>query len=227
MQIYRFNSIDSTNLEAWRKLKGGEVPPFIVVADVQTAGYGRSGHVWHSPEGGLWFSLAFRGNYRPELMSLAAAYAVAHTVKEVIDFCPRIRIPNDIVIGRKKLGGILIESDPPDHVLGVGLNLEVREFPDEIKNDAVSLHKVARKPIERDKFLNLIVKKFFQTLQKGEVYVSNWLCCLGQEVSFLCGEKQIQGRFMGIDDFKVIIDKEGEFVECPLALVSDFRRGIR
>ncbi len=224
MKIFRYNVLDSTNTEAWRRIKSGEKPPFAVVAKVQTDGYGREGHRWHSPPGGLWFSLAFQGDYPPELMSLSAAYAVAHTVKEVIDFCPRIRIPNDIVFGRRKLAGILIESDPPHHVLGVGINLNVERFPDEIKNDAVSLHKVARRILEPNRFMESIISKFLKALPTGSVNISNWLCCLGRDVKFNCGNREIEGRFMGLDGFTVVVEKDGEFVECPLSLVSNFRR---
>ncbi len=224
MKIFRFDTIDSTNLEAWRRIKNGEPMPFVVVAETQSGGYGRKGHVWYSPKGGLWFSLAFQGGYRPEVMSLAAAYSVAHTVKEVIDFCPKIRLPNDIVFGRKKLGGIMIESDAQTHVLGVGLNLNVREFPPELKNDAVSLHKVARGEVDAEKFLQLIVGKFFRSLETGNFNVSNWLCCLGRDVKFLCGDREIAGTFMGLDSFTVVVERNGEFEECPLALVSEFRR---
>ncbi len=225
MKVFRFDEIDSTNLEAWRRIEAGEGMPFIVVARTQTSGYGRQGHKWYSPEGGLWFSLAFEGDYRPELMSLAAAYAVAHTTKEVIDFCPRIRIPNDIVFGRKKVAGILIESKPPANVLGVGINLNVKEFPEELKSDAVSLHKVARSELDPDRFMELITSKFLKTLQSGNVSVSNWLCCLGQTVVFRCGDREVTGKFMGLLDFNVAVElDDGQLVECPVSLISDFRR---
>jgi BirA family transcriptional regulator, biotin operon repressor / biotin---[acetyl-CoA-carboxylase] ligase len=114
----------------------------VVFAHDQTAGRGRFGRPWHSrPGDSLTFSLIFRtyaDHPRPYLVGMATALAVAGVAR-----C-KVRWPNDLVIGDRKLGGILTELLPDEAgrrvpVVGVGLNLNQREFPAEIASLATSL----------------------------------------------------------------------------------------
>ncbi|RKZ02258.1 MAG: biotin--[acetyl-CoA-carboxylase] ligase [Candidatus Hydrothermota bacterium] len=225
LKIFRRAKIDSTNEEAWRLLKAGVTPPFVVVAEEQEAGKGRFGRSWYSPKGGLWFSIATQTMRPSETISLAAAYAVIHTVKEITDICARVRIPNDVVIERKKLAGILIERDENTVVAGIGLNLKVERFPSELKDTAISLHKVTSKPLNPHEFLKKISEKFLRCVETGDFTVGMWLCCLGKKVEFWVGDTHLVGKFLGIlENKKAVFDLDGKELEIPLAQINKFRK---
>lgn len=108
----------------------------LVTAAEQTAGHGRQGRSWTAPAGeGLLMSLVLRD--WPELLPLVAAVAVAETAGDEA----RIKWPNDILIDGRKVAGILIEGRPQEGwaVLGIGVNVAVRTFPDELRDIAGSL----------------------------------------------------------------------------------------
>ncbi|MEO6496070.1 MAG: biotin--[acetyl-CoA-carboxylase] ligase [Solirubrobacteraceae bacterium] len=108
----------------------------LVTAAEQTAGHGRQGRVWTAPAGeGLLMSLVLRD--WPELLPLAAAVAVAEAVGPEA----WIKWPNDILVAERKVAGILVEGRPQEGwaVLGIGVNVAVREFPAELLDIAGSL----------------------------------------------------------------------------------------
>jgi biotin-[acetyl-CoA-carboxylase] ligase BirA-like protein len=112
----------------------------VVVARRQTHGRGRQGRQWHSVEGeSLTFSLALRPDGERQHWSrlgLAAGLGLCEAL-EAMGYTPRIKWPNDLLIGAQKLAGILVEVIDDAAVVGIGLNLNQMEFPGEI--DAVSL----------------------------------------------------------------------------------------
>lgn len=108
----------------------------LVTAAEQTAGHGRQGRTWTAPAGeGLLMSLVLHD--WPELLPLTAAVAVAETAGPDT----RIKWPNDILVNDRKVAGILVEGRPQDGwaVLGIGVNVAVRTFPDELRDIAGSL----------------------------------------------------------------------------------------
>ncbi len=133
--------VDSTQSIA-AKVLAEDAPFGVVYAHEQTAGKGRLGRTWVSKEGdSLTFSLIFRAyadHPKPYLIGMATALAAAGVLH-----C-QIRWPNDLVFGPLKAGGILTELVPDAQgrlvaVVGVGINLNQTEFPDEIKSIATSL----------------------------------------------------------------------------------------
>jgi len=136
--IHRFDEIGSTNDEALRLLRGGKPGNRLLVAGSQTAGRGRRGHQWLSPQGaGLYFSLV-RELPLPLERIQALGLVVALAVRAGLGDCGvhglSVKWPNDLLSGKRKLGGILVENhgakEESRHVVvGVGLNLR---FPPEI-----------------------------------------------------------------------------------------------
>ena len=117
-------------------------PIGVIYAHEQTAGKGRLGRIWLSKEGdSLTFTLIFRAyanHPKPHLIGMACALAAAGVLH-----C-QLRWPNDLVIGEFKVGGILTELLPDEMgqlvpVVGIGINLNQKEFPDEIATIATSL----------------------------------------------------------------------------------------
>jgi BirA family biotin operon repressor/biotin-[acetyl-CoA-carboxylase] ligase len=127
-----FASIDSTMRAAEGRPAG-----YVVVAGEQTAGQGRHGHAWHSPaDSGLYCSLVLEP--RPVLtlaLGLATADAIAHASGGVCD----LRWPNDIMIGDKKVGGILVQLSGAIAIAGIGINLNQTAFPADLEGIATSL----------------------------------------------------------------------------------------
>ena len=128
--------VDSTSDRA-KQLAGGDAPHgTLITASEQTAGHGRQGRTWTAPAGeALLMSLVLRR--WTELLPLAAAVGVAEAVGEAA----RIKWPNDILVDDRKVAGILVESRAHEGwaVLGIGVNVAVREFPEELRDIAGSL----------------------------------------------------------------------------------------
>lgn len=157
MRIERFEEIDSTSLEARRRT--GEVAragvPVAFVARVQTGGLGRLGRRWESPEGGLWFTLAWplqTGVPLPDALGLRVGVACARAIEQVVQSHmggsrPGVELkwPNDVLIGGRKALGVLCEcvSAGGSNValVGVGANANVAldDLPAELRERSTSL----------------------------------------------------------------------------------------
>jgi len=143
-----FASVDSTNQKAMRAASSGVPEGALFTAGEQTAGRGRGNHSWHSPAGqGLYVSIVLRPQLAPNdvlWLSLIAGLAAHAAVKEVTTISVDLRWPNDIMLGDKKLGGILTELGTvggriSHAVIGIGLNINQPQFPAELAALATSL----------------------------------------------------------------------------------------
>ena len=129
---------DSTNLRARELAIAGAPHGALVTAAEQSAGRGRQGRTWTAPAGrALLMSLVVRDP--PRLLPLVAAVAVAETVGAEA----QIKWPNDVLLGGRKIAGILVEGRPQEGwaVLGIGLNVALRpeDFPDELRDRATGM----------------------------------------------------------------------------------------
>lgn len=149
-QIRRMGRCASTNDEAARWAKDLDNPAphgAVVVADAQTAGRGRQGRLWHSPAGeNLYFSCILRPELPPHRVppiTLCAGIAVCEVVNSM-GACASIKWPNDVLVGERKLAGILTEMSTQSKtvdsvILGVGLNVNARQFPKELAATSIAL----------------------------------------------------------------------------------------
>ena len=167
VSVLHYDVIDSTNLEAKRQIKQGAKCPFVVVADAQTAGKGRMGRQFYSPDKtGLYMSFV----YEPETdfkdsvtVTSAAAVAVVRAIEELTDLSPKIKWVNDIYIDDKKVSGILTEAvtgDKTSIIVGIGVNITTDKFPNEIKNTATSLNQA----VDKNNLLLSIVKHLLELI---------------------------------------------------------------
>ena len=125
--------MDSTNEYAKRLVASGKSEDFIVFAFEQTSGSGRHGRTWISPRGGAWFSLVLKISDIKSASALLFKSALA--VNEALSMVPiktQIRWPNDIMIGKKKVSGCLLETVSGADgeiraVVGIGLNVNIDE----------------------------------------------------------------------------------------------------
>jgi BirA family transcriptional regulator, biotin operon repressor / biotin---[acetyl-CoA-carboxylase] ligase len=159
-EVVFFNRTGSTNDVALALAQNGAADGVIVIADEQTAGRGRQGHIWHSPPGsGLYVSIVLRpspqksGDGRTtSLITLAAGVALAEAIEAITALRADIKWPNDLLVGRRKLAGILAESAAGDLgcvVLGYGLNVGARVLPPDVEHRATSIESELGRPVDR------------------------------------------------------------------------------
>ncbi len=172
------DEIDSTNDEIRRLAESGAVEGTLAVAEIQTAGKGRRGRAWKSPRGiGIWMSLLLRPLFPPNrasMLTLLAAMAVNRGIRETVGVESGIKWPNDIVRNGKKLCGILTEMATEEDairycVVGIGINVNTGEFPEEIRDTATSLYLETGSLVRRAPVVNAILcawEEYYEQYQK-------------------------------------------------------------
>ncbi|MEO0139593.1 MAG: biotin--[acetyl-CoA-carboxylase] ligase [candidate division WOR-3 bacterium] len=129
VKIIHIKETDSTNEEVFR-LKDKYKIPFFVVADIQTSGRGRYGRVWESPEGGLWMTGLFKKrNNKDGFKFMFGSAVVVYKELKTLGVNARIKFPNDIYVGDKKICGILVEEREGFLAVGIGLNVNQNRPP--------------------------------------------------------------------------------------------------
>ena len=159
---------DSTNEWCKRMSKENAEHGTLAVAEFQSAGKGRLGRKWMAPEGSsVMMSILLKPEFEPQyasmltlVMGLSVAQAVCELGVEV-----SIKWPNDVVVSHKKICGILTEMGVQDGkirevVIGVGLNVNLKEIQDELKDKATSLYLETGKTYDRNRLIGLVMEKF-------------------------------------------------------------------
>ncbi len=139
--------MESTNKYAKKLGEENVTNGTVVVTKKQTAGRGRRGRNWISPEGNCYFSLLLKPSIQTEhasRLTLVSALALAEAIKNVVGLETQIKWPNDVVVDGKKLCGILTESSIDVDglkyvVIGIGINVNQKKFDPEIDSMATSL----------------------------------------------------------------------------------------
>ena len=187
-----------------------------VFAEHQSRGRGRANHQWIGGQGDslLCSVLLTRCQMRPELTSLTAAVATA----EGIGLQARIKWPNDVMIGARKVGGILLESrvrgPGTAYILGIGINCHQRsqDFPIEIQDSATSMDIEARTVIDRIGLARRVLVALDYWLHKAETeeqqIVERWRRLsiqLGHRVTIVYDGKRFRGNCIGVDPVQGLI----------------------
>ena len=210
--------LSSTNLQAKLDAENGAAQGTLLVADKQTAGRGRRGRTWSSPEGtNAYFTLILKPEFHVELASmitLGMGIAVADGIRETCQAQAYIKWPNDIVINGKKVCGMLAEmSVERDYihyvVMGVGINVGLQEFPPEITNMATCLEAECGYKVSRATLIANVMSKFeayYEIFRKEgslkglrERY-NSLLINQGREVRVLAPKAEFQGVSRGINE---------------------------
>lgn len=227
-KIHYLSEVDSTNLYARKLAEEGEAEGQIVIAESQSRGKGRMGRNWISPANlNLYLSAVLRPKIPPlhaPQITLMSAVALAETVQGFGPFSPEIKWPNDILVGGKKVAGVLTESScTADRLLfvilgiGVNVNFPPEEMPESIRRSATSLIALAGKPIDRTAFaLQLIqnLDRCYGDLEdKGFPFIAErWRSFFrlgGRRVRVEMVDQIILGKAMGIDgDGALIVEDE-------------------
>ena len=213
-----FDATDSTNIQARRLAEAHAPHGTLVVSDRQDGGKGRRGRSWASPSGvGIWMSLILRPEIAPSsasMLTLAAALAVREGIQEETGLSPLIKWPNDLVLNGKKICGILTEMSTElmeiQYVItGIGINVNQREFPPEIRDTATSLSLEAGRSFRRSSLIAAILKAFEKDyaafLKTGDLslLLEEYNACLvnrGKEVCILDPSGEYRAVAEGIDE---------------------------
>lgn len=222
-EIYYYDSIDSTNTKAKELAEEGHPAGTLVVADQQVAGKGRRGRSWESPHGtGIFMTLVLKPDINPNnasMLTLVAAMATAEAISRVTGEEAKIKWPNDIVVGGKKICGILTEMsaqfDYINHiVIGIGINVHNEEFPEEIREMAGSLYLACGKRFHRADLIEAFLEEFekyyavyLETEDMQGLYAeyNQMLVNMGRQVKVLDPKEPFEGKAMGIT-------KKGELI---------------
>ncbi|MGC9517359.1 MAG: biotin--[acetyl-CoA-carboxylase] ligase [Methanomicrobiales archaeon] len=178
--IYYYEEVDSTN-DVAKELAEKDAPEgTIVIAQTQRRGKGRLGKKWISPTGGVWMSLILRPTTSPEnapQLTLVTGVAVAETLKQYTGLDVKIKWPNDILIDKKKVCGILTEAHAKyntlDYVIvgiGIDANVDMERFPKELRSGATSIKNELEKEVSYVELVQRFLEDFerlYQEFNKG------------------------------------------------------------
>jgi len=216
--IFFFEKLDSTNttaLELSEKTSDGTV----VLADSQNKGRGRLGRIWISPSGvNIYMSVILKPKIRTKdssLITLMSAVACVTALKNVTGMSITTKWPNDLMINNKKVGGILTELKSQKQtitsaIVGIGINVntDFHEFPEEVKQKATSLQKEAGVLYQREPIVANILdemNRWYKTLitLEKETILRAWESLnstIGREVMIVTPRETLTGTAESIDN---------------------------
>ncbi|HOP30507.1 MAG TPA: biotin--[acetyl-CoA-carboxylase] ligase [Spirochaetota bacterium] len=185
-----FEATDSTNIEAFNLAAAGAPEGSIVIADRQKAGKGRMGRAWSSPAGkNVYISVILRPGIPPYLaprLTIVTAVALSDTLIESGVPGHRIKWPNDILVGDKKISGILTEmkgdTDSIEFIItgiGININASLADYPPELQSTVTSLNIILNRTTDRNDFTALLLsnlEKYYNRFLMGEFsgILSTW-----------------------------------------------------
>ncbi|MCJ7666456.1 MAG: biotin--[acetyl-CoA-carboxylase] ligase [Actinobacteria bacterium] len=169
-----FSTISSTNdysaelIKNTRAIDLKGLDGTLVLAEIQTCGRGRFRRKWLSPEGGLWFSLIFTADLRPEELpnlTLIAAFSISEALMDTYSISVDIKWPNDLYYGEYKFGGILSELKKEGQlqimILGAGLNVNICDTDiSKLESAVTSIQKILGKTADRELLMAKILGNF-------------------------------------------------------------------
>ncbi len=224
-KVVHFDSIESTNTIAKKLAAEGQPEGTIIIAEEQTGGRGRRGKDWLSPKGtGIWMSMLLRPDIDPsesaKITQIAAA-AVTMAIQKITGCQAGIKWPNDIILHRKKVCGILTEmsgelSSINYIIVGIGINanVDIEVFPMDIRKIATSIKACIGKSISRKDMviaiLNEFEKFYFDFIEKKNIKKAMSICkkysvTLGNQVRLMTRGEEIIAEAIDLTE-------EGELV---------------
>lgn len=224
-KIEHFDSIDSTNTYAKHIASEGAEEGTLVIADEQLSGRGRLGRKWTSPKGtGIWMSLVLRPDIEPihaAKMTQIAAAAMNEAIIRVTGLNAGIKWPNDIILSKRKTCGILTEMSAELNtvnyiVVGIGVNVNVEAFPDDIKDVATSLKIESGETVRRKDIVVEFIKQFeafyFAYIKEGNLHDTLEYCktnsvTIGQKVRVIHKNETLFGEAIDLNEDGELIVK--------------------
>lgn len=181
-KIFLFDAVKSTQEIALSLVRreNNRTKNVIILSRTQSNGKGRMERKWHSPYGGLWFSLILKPNIESSMITifpLIAGISICETISEMTEITPKLKWPNDVLISDKKVAGIVIDAELDKHntsyiIMGIGININFNinkitiENFEYKKDDKIQTYPITtlkdennNNEIEINKFLGILLKK--------------------------------------------------------------------
>jgi BirA family biotin operon repressor/biotin-[acetyl-CoA-carboxylase] ligase len=228
-KIHKFKTCTSTNDLAKEMALLGEEEGTVVISDEQTKGRGTKGRSWYSARNkGLYLSsILYPRQPQISLLPLVAGLAASDAIFESAGIRVGLNWPNDLVWGKKKVGGILCESGFLGNkasyaIVGIGINLnhEREDFPEEIRSTATSIKLIIKKKIDRKRLIQKLCKALdrwyglFRERKNKEIvrsFQDYSILPLGKDIRVLTETGEAIGAYAGIDsEGGLILDREGK-----------------
>ena len=235
-QIYHFFKVDSTNRVALELGHAGEPEGAVVLAEEQTAGRGRAGHSWHSERAtGIYVTMLLRPPLKPvqaPLLTMMAGLAVHAAIQAQTGAIVDLKWPNDLLLGGKKVGGILTEmhAEPSQVrfvIVGVGINVNQEKFPADLTTIATSLRVETGRPQSRLELLVRLLREFesgynrFLTDGAGSViarFAATSSFAQGKRVRVSNGNENFAGVTAGLSpEGLLLVRREGGQITAVIA----------
>ena len=235
-RIYHYSEVHSTNKLAKKIARESIREGVVVLAETQTHGRGRLKRRWASPNGGLWFSMILRPKISPKetvRLTFIMSSTVAETIKTMFGVETKVKWPNDILIGNRKVCGILTEAvttgDSVEFVvIGVGLNanIDLNSFPNNLKETATTLkHELGAEVDLKALMLNILqtFEEKHQQLLKGfwNSLLKEWkdlASFLGKRIVITSFDEAFTGEALDVDqDGALLVKLEGGDIKRVLA----------
>lgn len=218
--------IDSTN--NYCKMHADELKDgYVLVADTQTGGRGRNGRSFYSPkQTGIYFTIFLRPKVAIDLalkLTAASGTAVAEAIEKNYPLKAEIKWVNDVLVNQKKVTGILCEAGFEMNtanldymIVGIGINVHPRTFPDDIENIAGSIEDFTNRKVSRNVLLKDVLNIFldyYKNIDSNsflESYRSH-SCLIGKEVTVIEAAKSYRAKVIDIDhNANLVIEKDGK-----------------
>ncbi|GLB57968.1 biotin--[acetyl-CoA-carboxylase] ligase [Cytobacillus sp. NCCP-133] len=222
--IQHEESVDSTQKIAHRLAYEGAAEGTVVIAEEQVSGRGRMDRRWYSPKStGVWMSVILRPNIPPPMapqLTLITAVAVVQAIEDLTELTPQIKWPNDILMNGKKVTGILTELQADADriisiIIGIGINVnqQLDDYPDELKNIATSLSIEKGEKLSRAELIKIILGKLENLyklyLDKGfypiKLLWESYAVSIGKNLTARTITGSIYGKALGITDDGVLM----------------------
>ena len=214
-EFIHFETIDSTNNYAKTLCKLG-LTNKVIIADTQTAGRTTKKQGWISPKGNLYFTILTKLDDEKKLPEYAflSALAIDQSIEQIDTNKNSIKIkwPNDILLNKQKLCGILIEKEENSVIIGIGLNINSSPAPELTRypTTALSKNKINILPTDLakiilEKFINNINIRNNENFEKIISFITPYMYKFGEEIYISSQNQTLTGKFCGLDKTGALI----------------------
>lgn len=207
----------STNDVAAQQANAGARHGHTVLSEEQTSGRGRHGRTWLSPRGGIWLTTILRAPLTLHPLSnltTIAALAVAKTIDSNLGVRARVRWPNDILVGDRKLAGIIVETKFKGNQLeyalvGVGINANFHSaMLGELSSKSTSLEDLLGSPVDRETIIALLLEEIESVYELASTNLNGAMrllkeldCSLGRQVRIILQGEEVSGVIADYESF--------------------------
>lgn len=215
-QIHHFQSIGSTMEHARELGRKGAPDQTLVISERQTKGRGRMDRIWNSATGGLYFTLLLRPQVPAVsgfLINFITSVALTRAIREQTGVEARVKWPNDILVGDKKLSGMLSEMETRGEMvsfISIGIGLNVNNEPQEKEPGSVSLKNLLGYEVNRRELLLCFLDNISQSMANPDLEnaVATWkeyTMTIGRQVRIVTTKETNHGKVMDVDETGALI----------------------